>query len=69
MQTVTVSSKFQIVIPLSVREAIALRPGEKLEFVLKGRAMHLVPVPSLTSLRGTMRGADTSDVRDRSDAP
>ncbi len=67
MQTATVSSKFQIVIPAAVREAIALRPGERLAFVLKGRALHLVPVEPIASLRGLLRGANTDDVRDRTE--
>ncbi len=68
MQTATVSSKFQIVIPAAVREAIALRPGERLAFVVKGRALHLVPIEPVAALRGLLRGANPDDLRDRPEA-
>jgi AbrB family looped-hinge helix DNA binding protein len=67
MPAVTISSKYQIVIPVSVREALDLTPGEKLEFVLQGKTAHLVRVPTLASLRGLLAGSNFEDVRDRSD--
>ena len=69
MDTATVSEKFQVVIPRRVREQLHLKPGEKLAFVVQGRSLHVVPVGTLDSLRGLAAGADTSGVRDRSDAP
>ena len=69
MDTATVSEKFQVVIPRRVREQLALKPGEKLAFVVQGRSLHVVPVASLASLHGLALGADTRDYRDRSDAP
>lgn len=68
METATVSSKFQLVVPRGIREKMGLKPGERLAFVLEGRTLHLVPVESLDALRGRMAGASTEDVRDRSDA-
>jgi len=69
METATVSSKYQIVIPKKVRDAIDLRPGERLGFVVQGRSLHIVPVGDLTLLRGIFAGADQSGIRDRSDLP
>jgi AbrB family looped-hinge helix DNA binding protein len=69
MDTATVSAKFQIVIPRRVRERLALKPGEKLAFVLQGRSLHVVPVGGLDALRGLAAGASTEGVRDRSDEP
>lgn len=68
METVTLSSKFQVVIPRAVREALALAPGQRLAFVVKGRTMHLVPIGDVRSLRGRLKGASTEGIRDRSDA-
>lgn len=62
MTTVTVSEKFQVVIPKAVRESLAIRPGQKIEVVVhKGRA-EFIPVREMKAMRGFLRGID-SDVR------
>jgi AbrB family looped-hinge helix DNA binding protein len=64
MSTVTVSPKFQVVIPRQVREEFDIRPGEKVQvFVYEGR-IELVPVRPLRRLRGFVRGIDTSVERE-----
>lgn len=69
MSTTTLSSKFQISIPKDVREALGLKPGQKLAFINTGTGMRLVPQPSVLELVGLMSGANTEGVRDRSDRP
>ncbi|HEY0513134.1 MAG TPA: AbrB/MazE/SpoVT family DNA-binding domain-containing protein [Thermoanaerobaculia bacterium] len=64
MPTVTVSPKFQIVIPLEVREALALRPGEKLQVFQYDNRIELVPVRPIQEMRGFLRGIDTTVDRD-----
>ena len=56
MDTVTVSPKFQVVIPLAVRERMKLRPGAKLMVVDFNGAVRLIPVQPAASLRGIARG-------------
>lgn len=68
MDTATVSAKFQLVIPRRVRERLALKPGDRLAFVLQGRSLHVVPVGGLNDLRGLAAGARTDGVRERSAA-
>lgn len=64
MTTVTVSSKFQVVIPKEIRQAMELRPGQKLQVVLyEGRAK-LIPVRDIREMRGFLRGIDTTLPRD-----
>ena len=64
MSTVTVSPKYQVVIPRQVREEFNIRPGEKVQvFVYEGR-IELVPVRPLRQMRGFVRGIDTSVERD-----
>ncbi|MBI4916923.1 MAG: AbrB/MazE/SpoVT family DNA-binding domain-containing protein [Acidobacteria bacterium] len=64
MSTVTVSPKYQVVIPRQVREEFDIRPGEKVQvFVYEGR-IELVPVRPLRRLRGFVRGIDTSVERE-----
>lgn len=64
MQAVTVSPKFQVVIPQAVREAMGLRPGNKLQVVHWEDRIELIPVRSSKSLRGSLRGIDTSVPRE-----
>jgi len=65
MQAVTVSPKFQVVIPLVVREALGLKAGVKLQVVQFENRIELIPVRSSKSLRGSLRGIDTSVPRER----
>jgi AbrB family looped-hinge helix DNA binding protein len=61
---VTVSPKFQVVIPQEVREALSLRPGEKLEVFRYDNRIELIPVRPIREMRGFLRGMDTTLERD-----
>ncbi|MCX7381498.1 MAG: AbrB/MazE/SpoVT family DNA-binding domain-containing protein [Alphaproteobacteria bacterium] len=65
--TTTLSSKFQISIPKSVRTARHWQPGQMFAFVPKGESMLLVPVPGREELAGIARGANPEGYRDRED--
>jgi len=65
MDTVTVSPKFQVVIPKHVREALAIRPGEKMRIFEYGDRIELVPVRPVRKLRGFLKGIDTDVPRDK----
>jgi len=67
MDETTVSSKYQVVIPKSVREKIPLRPGQKLAVIVKGGVISLVPVPTLKELRGLAQGAAREPDREEED--
>lgn len=64
MSTITVSSKYQIVIPLRIREVLGIKPGEKLHAIEYRGRIELVPVRSTKSARGSLEGIDTSVPRD-----
>ena len=64
MSTVTISSKFQLVIPKAVREAMELKPGQQLRVFTSGDRLELVPVKKLRSMRGFLKGIDTAVPRD-----
>ena len=64
MSTATLSSKFQISVPKDIREALQLKPGQKLVFLNTGSAIKLVPQPPVSELFGIAKGADTSHYRD-----
>lgn len=63
METVTISHKFQIVIPPRIREAIGLRSGEKARMLSFRNRIEVIPVRDIRSLCGYLRGIDTSFVR------
>ena len=64
MNTVTVSTKFQVVIPQAVREALKLAPGEKMRVLHFGNRVELIRVRDAKELRGALEGMDTSLARD-----
>jgi AbrB family looped-hinge helix DNA binding protein len=66
MSTVTLSSKYQIVIPQDVRESMGLKSGTKLSVFRMGRSIQLVPVPTLAELQSELRGCG-SDIPNEPD--
>ena len=65
--TATLSSKFQISIPKSVRDRQCWQAGQRFAFITQGKGVLVVPVPTLEDLRGMVKGADPSNFRDRND--
>jgi AbrB family looped-hinge helix DNA binding protein len=57
--TVTISPKYQVVIPKAVREKLGLTPGQKVEALAVDGRVELVPVRSPRELRGVARGLDS----------
>lgn len=64
METVTVSPKYQVVIPRKVREQIGLRPGQVVQVIVYENRIELVPIRPIKDLRGFLRGIDTSVERE-----
>ncbi len=67
MDEVTVSSKYQVVIPKRVRERIGLKPGQKLMVMVKHGIISLVPVLELDELQGFVKGINTEGLREKVD--
>ena len=65
MKTVTVSPKFQVVIPREVRESLGIKPGEKMQIINYADRIELVPVRKIKVMRGFLKGIDTSVVREK----
>ena len=65
MDTVTVSHKFQVVIPLTIRRSLGIRPGQKVQVIRYGDRIELIPLRSLRETRGFLRGIDTTVERER----
>lgn len=64
MNTVTVSPKFQVVIPLAIREELGLVPGEKMRVIRYDGRVELIPVKPIQALRGFLKGIDTTIERE-----
>jgi AbrB family looped-hinge helix DNA binding protein len=60
LPTVTVSPKYQVVIPREVREAIGLKPGQKLVVFRFDNRIEMIPAEPVRKLRGFARGLDTT---------
>ena len=63
----TLSSKFQISIPKSVREAERWKAGQKFVFIPKGKGVLVMPVPEISDLVGLAKGAKPTNYRGRRD--
>jgi len=64
METVTVSPKYQVVIPRSVRELLKIRPGQKVRVFLYGDRIEYLLVRPLKRMRGFLKGIDTAVERE-----
>lgn len=64
MTAVTVSPKYQVVIPKLAREALGIAAGQKLEVIVHGNSVELVPVQPMSALRGFLVGMDPTPERD-----
>jgi AbrB family looped-hinge helix DNA binding protein len=64
METVTLSSKFQVVIPRSVRERMKLSPGTKFRVIEYGNRVELIPVRPIEEMLGRFKDIDTNIERE-----
>jgi AbrB family looped-hinge helix DNA binding protein len=67
METVTISSKYQVVIPQEVRKQFNLKPGQKLMFIPYNGTLRVVIVPPIKKARGMLKGMNTENIREEVD--
>ncbi len=67
MTSVTVSPKYQVVIPKKIRESMQIRPGEKLQVISFESRIELVPIRPIKEIRAIFKGLDSSFDRDADD--
>ncbi|MHB8707138.1 MAG: AbrB/MazE/SpoVT family DNA-binding domain-containing protein [Coriobacteriia bacterium] len=67
MDTVTISPKYQVVIPKAIREQLRLVPGQHVQVLAFGDRIEFLPVRRARDVRGILRGRDTSFERERED--
>ena len=64
METVTVSPKFQVVIPKEIREKLKLKPGQKLQIIEFGDRIEFIPIKDIKEARGFLKEIDTKIERE-----
>lgn len=67
MDTVTISQKYQVVIPRAIREKWNVKPGQKVRFIIYGNRLEIVPVRDIKSARGFLKGMSSTIERDEED--
>jgi len=67
MDAVTVSPKYQVVIPLKVRERMRVKPGQKMHVIAYDNMVVFIPVRPIKQARGSMKGIDTRIEREEED--
>jgi len=67
MTQVTISSKYQVVIPKQVRQQISLHTGQKLAVIVKEGVITLLPDKPLQSFRGFLKGMRADRIREKKD--
>ena len=65
MKTVIVSPKYQVVIPRDLREVLCIKPGEKMQVINYEDRIELVPVKKIKTMRGFLKGIDTTVPREK----
>ena len=67
MPNVTLSSKYQIVIPKEIRRQLKLKSGQKMTILVKEGIISLVPDHPLKEFKGYLRGMNTEELREEKD--
>jgi len=67
MNTVTISSKYQVVIPRPIREQFNLKPGQKIMFIPYKDTLRVVIVPPIEEAEGMFEGIGTDPQREKED--
>ena len=65
MHTVTVSPKYQVVIPKNIRISLKLRPGQKMKVVEYDGRIELIPDRNISELKGFLKGINTDFKREK----
>ena len=64
METVTISPKFQVVIPKDIRERLKLAPGQRVQAIAYENRIELIPQQPMKKMRGFLKGVDTDVPRE-----
>lgn len=65
METVKISTKYQVVIPRFIREKLNITPGQKVQTILYNNRIELIPIQPIKKMRGFLKGIDTTVQREK----
>lgn len=65
MTAVTVSPKYQVVIPKEVRESMGIFSGQKIQVLTYQNRIELIPIKPMKKMRGFLKGISTKVQRDK----
>jgi AbrB family looped-hinge helix DNA binding protein len=65
MEAVTISPKYQVVIPKKLRESLNLSPGQKVQMVAFEDRIEMIPVRKISEMKGFLKGIDTTVEREK----
>jgi AbrB family looped-hinge helix DNA binding protein len=64
METVTISRKYQVVIPSAIRKSLGVEPGQKVKVILYDNRIEMIPIKPIEETRGFLKGIDTTVERE-----
>ncbi len=64
MEAVKISPKFQVVIPKKLRDALKLSPGQRVQMVVYGNRIEMIPLKEISEMKGFLKGIDTAVERE-----
>lgn len=64
MESVKISPKFQVVIPKKLRDELKLSPGQRVQMILYGDRIEMIPLRSISEMKGFLKGIDTTIERE-----
>jgi len=67
MDTVTISSKYQIILPRAIHEKWNIKPGQKVRLIIFGNRLEVVPVRDIREARGFLKGMNSYIKREEED--
>ena len=67
MDTVTISSKYQMIIPRAIREKWNIKPGQRVRLIVYGNRLEVVPVRNIKEARGFLKGMSSNIEREEED--
>ena len=67
MNTVTISSKYQVVIPSPIRKQFNLKPGQRIQFIPYKNTLRVILIPPIEQAEGMFAGIDSDPQREKAD--
>lgn len=64
MEAAKISPKYQVVIPKKLRDALKLSPGQKVQMMIYGNRIEMIPLRKISDMKGFLKGIDTTVARE-----